>query len=307
MLQAKRRRSERTPLSKLAAECVLRRNDALGEVPLWCGKTSTLWWVDVKAPAIQSYDPASGAHRRYELPGRTAGSWGFRSRGGMVLAMQDGLYSFEPETGACGRLVAVESAEEGHRLNDGRCDRRGRFWVGSMHETDREKPRGSFYRIDAQLAATRAFGCFMVPNSVAFSPDDRSMYFADTHAHRIWVFDFDLDAGGLSNQRLFKDLSAQQGLPDGSTVDVDGGLWNAEYRGSRVVRYTPQGRIDRVVELPVSQPTSCAFGGSNLDTLYITTAAQKLTPQQLAREPEAGSLFAVRPGTQGLPEPHFAG
>lgn len=292
---------------RLTAECVLRRNDGLGEVPLWCARTSTVWWVDVKAPALQSYDPATGAHRRYELPGRTAGSWGFRKRGGMVLAMQDGLYSYDPQTGACSLLVAVEAGKEAHRLNDGRCDRRGRFWVGSMHETYRDEPRGSFYRIDPELSATRAFGEFTVPNSVAFSPDDRLMYFADTHAHSISVFDFDLDAGRLSNRRLFKDLSGQPGLADGSTVDVDGCLWNAEYRGSRVVRYTPQGRIDRVVELPVSHATSCAFGGTNLDTLYITTAAQKLSPEQLAREPDAGSLFAVRAGTQGIAEPGFAG
>jgi sugar lactone lactonase YvrE len=287
------------------AECVLRRNDALGEVPLWCAQTSTLWWVDVKAPALQSYDPGSGAHRRFDLPGRTAGSWGFRKSGGMVLAMQDGLYSYSPQTNESKRLVAVEAGKEMHRLNDGRCDRRGRFWVGSMHETYRDEPRGSFYRIDADLTATKAFDGFTVPNSVAFSPDDRLMYFADTPAHRIWVFDFDLDAGQLSNRRLFSDLKG--GLPDGSTVDVDGCLWNAEYRGSRVVRYTPQGRIDRIVELPVSQPTSCAFGGKDLGTLYITTAAQRLSPEQLAREPAAGSLFAVRAGTQGLQEPTFAG
>jgi sugar lactone lactonase YvrE len=276
---------------------------------LWCAQTSTLWWVDVKAPALQSYDPRSGAHRRYDLPGRTAGSWGFRKSGGMVLAMQDGLYSYSPQsdkqTEVCKLLVAIEAGKEMHRLNDGRCDRRGRFWVGSMHETYRDEPRGSFYRIDPDHSATKAFGGITVPNSVAFSPDDRLMYFADTPAHRIWVFDFDLDAGQLSNRRLFNDL--QGALPDGSTVDVDGCLWNAEYRGSRVVRYTPRGRIDRVVELPVSQPTSCAFGGKDLDTLYITTAAQRLSPEQLAGEPDAGSLFAVRAGTQGLPEPTFAG
>lgn len=266
-----------------------------------------LWWVDVKAPALQSYEPATGAHRRYDLPGRTAGSWGFRQRGGMVLAMQDGLYAYRPETGACERLAAVEAGKEGHRLNDGRCDRRGRFWVGSMHEGYRAEPRGAFYRIDPDLSSSVAFDAITVPNSVAFSPDDRLMYFADTPRHKIWVFDFDLDAGRLSNRRLFKDLSGEARLPDGSTVDVDGCLWNAEYRGARVVRYTPQGRIDRVVELPVTQPTSCAFGGRNLDTLYITTAAQRLTPEQLAQQPEAGSLFAVNPGIQGIPEPGFAG
>jgi sugar lactone lactonase YvrE len=288
-------------------DCVVRRNDALGEVPLWCPESAKLWWVDVKAPALQSFEPQSGAHRRFDLPGRSVGSWGFRKAGGMVLAMQDGLYAYTSQTNACKRLVAIEADREMHRLNDGRCDRHGRFWVGSMHETDREAPRGSFYRIDPDLAVKKVFGGITVPNSVAFSPDDRRMYFADTHSRRIEVFDFDRDAGRLSNRRLLADTSHHAGVPDGSTVDVDGGLWNAEYRGARVVRYTPQGRIDQIIELPVSQPTSCAFGGKHLDTLYITTAAQKLTAEQLKREPLAGSLFAVRMSTQGIAEPGFAG
>lgn len=292
---------------RFRAECVVRRNDGLGEVPLWCADTAKLWWVDVKAPAIQSYDPATAAHERFELPGRTVGSWALRKSGGMVLAMQDGLYSFIPERKGYDRLVSVEADQEGHRLNDGRCDRRGRFWVGSMHESLRDRPRGAFYRIDPGLRATKVFEPITVPNSVAFSPDDRLMYFADTPEYKIWVFDFDLHDGQVSNRRLFQDASGREGLPDGSTVDVDGCLWNAEYRGGRVVRYTPQGGIDLVVELPVSQPTSCAFGGKNLDTLYITTAAQRLSAEQLEQQPEAGGLFAVRVGTQGIPEPRFAG
>ncbi|HEX4327008.1 MAG TPA: SMP-30/gluconolactonase/LRE family protein [Burkholderiales bacterium] len=286
-------------------ECVLRCANNLGEVPLWCADSRRLWWVDVKAPALQSYDPDSGAHAQYPLPGRAAGSWGFRKQGGMVLALQDGLYSYAPQTGACELLAGIESHETAHRLNDGRCDRKGRFWVGSMHESDRSEPRGALYKVGTDLSVTSMFGPVMVPNSIAFSPDDRLMYFADTPTRKIWVFDFDLEEGRLSNRRVFFDLVNSPGTPDGSTVDADGCLWNAEYRGARVVRYTPQGKIDRVIELPVSQPTSCIFGGDDFGTLYITSAAQKLDPAERARQPEAGGLFAVRVGVQGMREPAF--
>ena len=286
-------------------ECVFRGNDQLGEVPIWCEETERLWWVDVKSPAIQFFEPASGQFQRYPLAGRTVGSWAFRSGGEMVLAMQDGLYRYSPASSAYERLVAIEEDMPLHRLNDGKWDRKGRFWVGSMHESYRVEPRGSFYCIDANLQVKKVFDQFTVPNSVAFSPDDRRMYFADTPTKTISVFDFDLQDGVLSNRRIFCDISGSEGAPDGSTVDVDGCLWNAEFRAGRVVRYSPRGEVDRIIRLPVSQPTSCVFGGKELDILYITTAAQNLSAEQLEDQPLAGAVFAIRPGTQGLPEPRF--
>src|SRR5262249_50280786 len=144
-----------------------------------------------------------------------------------------------------------------------------------------------------------------VPNSIAWSPDNKVMYFADTHRHLIWAYEFDLAEGTMRNERVFADCSDRPGKPDGSCVDADGCLWNAEYGGSRVGRYTPDGRIDRVVALPVANVTCCCFGGSDLDTLYISTARQRMTPEQLAREPLAGNVFACRPGVRGLPEARF--
>jgi len=149
-------------------------------------------------------------------------------------------------------------------------------------------------------------GDVFVPNSIAWSADDQVMYFADTHLHTIWAYDFDLAAGTMRNERVFADCSNQPGRPDGSCVDADSCLWNAEYGGWRVVRYTPGGKIDCVVELPVSNPTCCCFGGKDLDTLYISTARQRLTPDQLAAQPLAGAVFAARPGVRGLVEARFA-
>lgn len=264
-----------------------------------------LWWCDVKVPSLSSYDPASGALKTYPVPGNTLGSWAFMKGGDLLLALEDGLYAWTLGTHEARPIHRIAHAHPQQRLNDGRCDARGRFWVGSMNQTYRETPVGVFYRLDIDGTATEVFDGFTVPNSVAFSPDQRRMYFADTPAKKIFVFDFDLDAGHLSNKRLFADCTGSAGGPDGSTVDVDGCLWNADFKGSRVVRYTPGGAIDTVIPLPVSQPTSCAFGGKDLDLLFITTASQNLDEAQRGQQPLAGDVFVLRPGTQGLPEPLF--
>lgn len=287
-------------------ECVLESKDALGEVPIWCDRTNRLWWVDVRAPALQCYEPASGEHRKFPLEGKTVGSWGLRESGGMILSMQDGIDEFDPETGRQSSLISIEADLEGHRLNEGRVDRRGRFWVGTMHDTTRE-PRGTFYRVQPDLSVTRIFTGIDIPNSVVMSPDDRKMYFADTPTQMIWTFDFDIDAGTIENRTVFRDTTDHPGSPDGSAMDTEGCLWNAEYGGSRIVRYSPKGEIERIIELPVTQVTCCAFGGSDLSTLYITTAAQKLSEAQLAEQPLAGALFAIDVDAKGLPEARFKG
>ncbi len=289
----------------LTTECILPSANGLGEVPQWHPETQTLWWCDVKVPAMVSYQPASGDSKTYPVEGKRIGSWAFMVSGGMLLAQEDGLYAWSPDSGKRTLLRHVTSSWPNARLNDGRCDRKGRFWVGSMSETYREAPVGVFYRFDADFTLIPVFSEFTVPNSVTFSPDDRRMYFADSLIRKIFLFDFDLSEGRLWNKRLFRDCADAPGNPDGSTVDVDGCLWNAEFQGSRVVRYTPDGQVDTVIELPVSQPTSCAFGGKDLDILYITTGAQNLTEAQRAQQPLAGGIFALRPGTQGLPEQHF--
>lgn len=225
----------------------------------------------------------------------------------MVLAMNDGLYAFDPETRTRSFLVDPEPDKPENRLNDGRCDRRGRFWVGSMSEKVFE-PLGSFFRIDADLSANWLFNDVIIPNSIAFSPDDRTLYFADTRKFTIWAFDFDIDKGTLSNRRIFADTSERRpGRPDGSCVDSEGFLWNTEYAGGRLVRYAPDGRIDRIVELPVSHPTCCTFGGEGLDLLFVTSAVNPLNPGQRSVESEAGALFALDLGVRGLPEPFFKG
>lgn len=284
----------------------VRSQDSLGECPIWDPRQQCLWWVNINGPELQAWDPARQAHRRYPLPGRHVGSFALRASGGLVLSIDRGLSAFDPTTGTCAPLLTVETAPEGNRLNDGRCDRRGRFWVGTMGISERGET-GSLYRIGADHQVARPFSGIVIPNSTAFSPDDRTMYFADTPQKNIWAFDFDIAAGTIANRRVFVDMRDHPGHPDGSCVDAEGCLWNAEYGGGRVVRYTPDGRIDRVVKVPASQTTCCAFGGDDLRTLFITSATQRMTEDQLEAEPDAGALFAVDVGVRGLPEAMFGG
>jgi sugar lactone lactonase YvrE len=284
-------------------EVAARGADRLGECPLWDEREKMLWWVDSRWPAVKRFDPATGAVMMQVLP-EVVGSIAFRDKGGLLAATKSGLRFLDGSGGALEPGANPEAHLPDNRFNDGRCDRAGRFWVGTMCDVRRD-PSGSLYRFDADLACTKLRNAIIVPNSLAFSPDNRTMYFADTNRHTIWAYDYDLASGAATNERVLADTG--EGRPDGSCVDADGGLWNAEYGGWRLVRYAPTGKVDRVVEVPVANPTCCAFGGEDLGTLYVTTATQRLSPDDLAKQPLAGSLLALRPGVKGLPEGRFAG
>ena len=284
-------------------EVAVRGADRLGECPLWDERQGMLWWVDSRWPAVKRLDPATGAVMMLVLP-EIVGSIALREAGGMLAATKRGLHFLDPASGALAPVVDPETALPGNRFNDGRCDRAGRFWAGTMSDVNRT-PVGSLYRFDADLRATKLRNAIVVPNSLAFSPDGRTMYFADTWRNTIWCYDYDPDSGAATRERVFVD--AGKGRPDGSCVDAEGCLWNADYGASRLVRYTPAGKVDRTVDLPVTIPTCCCFGGEDLGTLYVTTATQRLTPEALAQQPLAGSLLALRPGVKGLPESRFAG
>jgi sugar lactone lactonase YvrE len=288
---------------KVAIDCIVRGPDELGECTVWDEREQLLWWVDIRAPALKSYNPANGGVQALALR-EVIGSFGLTRVGGMVAGMKSGLYLLDPHSGALDLLAAPEQNLPQNRFNDGRCDRAGRFWAGTMADGPRA-PAGSLYRLDPDGSCSRMQSHIHVPNSIAWSPDDRIMYFADTHVSLLWAYDYDLAHGTLRNERVFADCTNRPGRPDGSCVDAEGCLWNAEYGGGRVVRYRADGRIDQVIELPVSNVTCCCFGGEKLDTLYISTARQKMSAEQIAREPLAGALFACRPGAQGLVEARF--
>jgi sugar lactone lactonase YvrE len=252
---------------------------------------------------VKRLDVGSGAIVVRALP-EVIGSIAFRERGGLLAATKSGIHLLDLDQGSLAPLARPEAHLPDNRFNDGRCDRHGRFWAGTMCDVRRD-PVGTLYRLDADLACTPLRNAIIIPNSLAWSPDGRTMFFADTNRHTIWAWDYDPDSGAACRERVFADTGT--GRPDGSCVDAEGCLWNAEYGTWRIVRYTPLGKVDRVIELPVANPTCCCFGGARLDELYVTSARQWLSADDLARQPLAGSVFALRPGVRGLPEGRFAG
>ncbi len=286
--------------------CVLDTRSALGEGPLWDADGGVLWWVDILAGLVHRLDPATGAHRTWPQPERVA-ALAVRERGGLLLALASGLAFFDPEADRLERIPGHGPGGPDHRFNNSKCDRRGRFWTGTMNEGPGNPPTAGLMRLDPDLGFHTMETGISISNSIAWSPDDTVFYYSDTAAGRIHAYDFDLAAGAISNRRLFADMEGQPGGPDGSTVDAEGFLWNAQWGGWRLVRYAPDGRVDRVVPLPVQQPTCCMFGGPGLGTLYVTSAAVGLSQDDLARQPQAGGLFALDVGVSGLPEPRFAG
>lgn len=283
-------------------ECVVRGSDQLGETPLWCGREGRLWWLDIERPRLQWLDPATGRHDVQPVDTTFLGSLALADDGAQLLALDLALHRRE-RSGAILPFTEVERDAD-NRLNDGRVDARGRFWVGTM-DNQLHRPNGALYRVDGDGSVHRMLDGVIVSNGIAFAPDQRTLYFTDTRRYQTWRFDFDVEAGAISNRRLFADYSGSRERPDGACVDVDGGLWTAFFAGGRVVRYRPDGVIDVVVPVPVSNPTCVCFGGADLRTLYITTAAKFLTAGQRASEPLAGSLLAVHGLAQGLPEHRF--
>jgi sugar lactone lactonase YvrE len=285
--------------------CVAHTKDVLGEVPVWSAEEGALYWIDDFKPAVHRLRPATGEVTSWTPPEKL-GSMALRAMGGLLLATRAGLAFYEPESGAFEVVCDPEPDLPDNLLNDGRCDRRGRFWVGSM-DKPLANPTGRLHRIDSDLSVHTFEREVWVSNGIAFGPDDRVMYFADSHRRAIYAYDLDLDAGEVRNRRVFATVPEGEGVPDGATVDAEGFLWSARFDGGRVVRHAPDGRVDREVALPVSRPTSCMFGGPGLDVLYVTTATFRLPEERRMREPWAGGLLAVDVGVRGLPEPRFGG
>ena len=272
-------------------ECVVDARCELGEGPLWDSAGGRLFWIDITAGRLHAYRPADGHLSTWTLDS-APGALALRADGGLLVARADGLAAFDPGTGASTHLADPEPDLPQNRLNDGTTDRQGRFWFGSM-EAGASGRSGSVYRFDPDRILHRFMEEVAIPNSLAFSPDGTVMYFADSTDRTIWAFDYDPATGTPSERRVF--ATTDQAVPDGSAVDSEGRLWNAEWGASRVVAYTPAGAIDRIIAMPVEKPTCCAFGGPDLDVLYVTSAGIGST------DPHAGGLFAVQPGATGLP------
>lgn len=279
--------------------------DVLGEVPVWDSTQGFLWWTDVFRPAIHRIDAASGKVESWTPPDKVH-SFALRAMGGLVIAGRQGFALWDPETGNHTPLGDPRNDPEGTLLNDGRTDRQGRFWAGTMDKM-LERPSGALYRLDADGTSQAAVDGITLTNGIAFSPKGDVLYFTDSPTKNIFAYDLDANTGALTNKRIFAKTKALPGIPDGATVDAEGHLWSARFDGSRVLRHTPDGDVADEIELPVSRVTSCALGGPDLKTLYITSAFFRLTEEQRATQPLAGALFAVEVDVPGVPEPRYRG
>lgn len=285
-------------------EVALAANADLAEGPVWDAEENVLWWVDIFRGEVHRFDPSSGRDQKFQLAG-PVGSLALRRSGGLVLALRDGFYAYQPG-GEPEALARPELERRHNRFNDGRTDRKGRFWAGSLH-LDETEPTGALYRLDPDGACPRVADGIYASNGTAFSPDGRIGYHADSRRGIVWCFDCDLDSGALTNRRVFIEIERKQGAPDGAVVDRDGCYWLTHASGWRVVRYDPLGRVDRVLQVPVEIPTSVAFGGRDGRTLFITTARYSLSPEALSIQPLAGSILAIDVGVGGEPDARFAG
>jgi L-arabinonolactonase len=292
---------------KAIPRCVLEARAALGEGPVWCPAEGALYWVDSMAPSLNRFDPETGARRCWIVPD-LIGSFALRRNGGALLALRHGLAALDFESGAVRHLKDLAAAERDNRFNDGKCDRRGRFWAGTMHFAGLPRAaRGRLYRFEPDLShAVRETG-IRTSNGIGWSPDDRTMYYTDTRVSRIHAYDYDIETGENTGRRDFVVVPEETGYPDGLTVDSAGYVWSANWGGGRIVRYAPDGEIDRVVATPVSRPTSLTMGGPDLRTLFITSAREGLSAAALAGEALAGGIFALDVDVPGLPEARFAG
>lgn len=293
-------------LTETDASLILNCGNQLGESVVWDAARGKVRWVDIEGCEIWEYDPVSGEVGTHVLPERV-GAIGLRARGGLVVALAQSFALFDLDTE---RLVPVNRPVEADlpttRLNDGRVDRQGRFICGGLNEATDQAAIAGVYRLDADQRVSLVMERVACANSICFSPDGRTMYFADTPTRQILAYEYDTVTGMPRSGRVFAEQNGR-GAPDGSIVDSEGCLWNAEWGGGRVVRYSPDGRVNRIVHVPVTNPTCVAFGGHDGDTLFITTARHGLTTAQLADEPTAGGLYAVDVGVRGIPEPLFAG
>ena len=280
----------------------------LGEGVLWCERTASLYWTDIEGSAISRWRAADGSTQRWNLPERVGSFALCAAPSQLLLGLASGVALFNLLTGALTATVAVEPEQPGTRINDGRCDAQGRFVFGMFNGAKGSAPIGPighFYRVGPRLTVERLpLPAVAVANSIAFSPDGSRMYFTDSPTRRIFSVAYHAD-GRIGTPTLFTQLPAGEGDPDGSAVDANGDLWNAQWDGGCVVRYGADGREAERIALPVSRPTCPCFGGPQLDRMFVTSARIGLSEAALLQQPNAGGVFACSPGVRGLREHRF--
>lgn len=294
--------------------CAVDSQDVLGEGAMWCDAEQAVYWLNIPMPSkLHRYHPQTGLHQSWTMP-EMISALAKRPDGSLLVASHHGLNSFDPRDGRLVRLAAPEADRPDNRSNDGAPDARGRFWFGTMMNnlgpSGEDLPitaaTGALWCIRPDMSFHRAIDGITITNGVAWSPDQKTLYVADSAPQVIYAYDFDLVTAALSNRRVFSD-DKSLGYPDGAAVDSEGGLWSARWEGQCVARFQPGGSLDFIVPVPAPRVTSIAFGGPGLRTAYVTTARHGATPEELRRFPLQGGLFTFESPVPGLPRPQFAG
>ena len=281
------------------------QRDALGEGPLWDVGDQRLYWIDSYRPAVYSCDINGQDRKTWPLP-EPVGSLALRETGGAIVALRSGFHALDFKTGAVSLVAETQPGELTPRLNDGKVDRQGRFIAGSMDFEERNGV-GKLFRLDSDFSVHQLDQDIICSNGPCFSLDGRTLYFADTGKRVIYAYDYDTATGEVRSRRVFASFENQRGLPDGATVDAEGYVWSAEVYSGRLIRFDPNGVVDRIVGLPVQSTTSLTFGGPDLDIVFVTSMARPFNGAY-HRECEAGCVFAIHGlGVRGLAEPRFKG
>jgi L-arabinonolactonase len=289
----------------LRIEVLIEDKDKLGEGPLWDVEEQRLYWIDSYGPQVHRCDAEGGNVEHWEMP-EEIGSMALRENGGAVVSLRSGFHFLDFDSGEVSRINETQPGELRPRLNDGKVDRQGRFVAGSMDFEEREGV-GKLFRLDPDLALHTLDTDIICSNGPCWSPDGRTFYFADTSRQVIYAYDYDVESGSVRSRRVFTSFEKLLGFPDGATVDEEGYVWSVEVYSGRLIRFDPNGVVDRIVGLPVQSTTSMIFGGTDLDIVYVTSMARPMG-NQYHKEKEAGCVFAVHGlGVRGLPEPRFAG
>jgi sugar lactone lactonase YvrE len=287
---------------KRCASIAVESGDTLGESSVWSVREQALYWVDIRGPALHRFAPMTGEHRSWRLPELCAGVVPMAA--GVMLALRHALVHFDLASECLTKWCEVESEALGNRLNEMRCDREGRLWVGSMRDFAMATT-GSLYRVSQAAEVETLLTDITIPNSLGWSPDGRTMYFADTADGALRAYDQDPRNGAIGGMRILVADATLPGRPDGCAVDAEGHIWTTRFGAGLVVRVAPDGQVSDSIVLPTAQPTSCALGGNDLRTLFITTARQRLDEAALREQPAAGHLLAAMVDVPGLAEREF--